>query len=82
MGAEVDYNDPHVPRTHTMRKYDLQMTSVELNPQTLTTYDAVIIATNHSVYDYQMIADHAKLIIDSRGAMRKVAGPHDHIVSA
>lgn len=82
LGAEVDYNDPHVAHTHTMRKHDLQMQSIDLTPQKLAEYDAVLIATNHSAYDYQLIADHAKLIIDSRGAMRQVAGRRDHIVSA
>ena len=82
LGAEVDYNDPHVAHTHTMRKYDLKMSSVELTAESLASYDAVVIATNHSAYDYQMIADHAKLIIDSRGAMRQITGSHDHIISA
>src|SRR5207249_346575 len=35
LGAEVDYNDPHVPRTHKMRHHDLHMGSVELTPETL-----------------------------------------------
>ena len=33
LGAEVDYNDPHVPATHKMRHHDLQMKSVPLTPQ-------------------------------------------------
>jgi len=82
-GAKVEYNDPHVPQTHYMRKYgDLQMKSVSLNPQSLASYDCVIIATNHSAYDYQSIADNAKLIIDARNAMRHVTGRRDHIVTA
>ncbi|HWP39539.1 MAG TPA: UDP binding domain-containing protein, partial [Tepidisphaeraceae bacterium] len=82
LGAHVDYNDPHVPRTHKMRQHDLQMTSVELTPATLKEYDCVLIATNHSAYDWQLIADHAKLIVDSRNAMRNVRGRRDHIVAA
>lgn len=82
LGAKVDYNDPHVPSTHKMRKHDLKMSSIELTPQALAGYDAVVIATNHSVYDWQMIADHAPLIIDTRGAMRQVTGDTAHIVSA
>ena len=82
LGACADYNDPLVPKTHRMRRYDLQMSSVPLNPQTLGGYDCVLIATNHSAYDWQMIADHAKLIVDTRGVMRRVSGNKDHIISA
>jgi len=82
LGAEVDYNDPHVPMTHRMRKYDLQMKSVPLSAEGLASYDCVVIATHHSAYDWQMIADHAKLIIDSRGALRHISGKRDHIIPA
>src|SRR3954462_7680522 len=44
LGAHVDYNDPHVPKTHKMRHHDLQMASVELSPVTLKSYDCVVIA--------------------------------------
>ena len=82
LGAKVDYNDPHVPKTHKMRHHDLQMHSVPLTPQSLQSYDCVMIATHHAAYDWQMIADNAKLIIDTRGAMRNVKGKKDHIVQA
>ena len=82
LGAKVDYNDPHVPKTHKMRHYDLQMHSVALTPQSLQSYDCVMIATHHAAYDWQMIAENAKLIIDTRGAMRNVKGKRDHIVQA
>jgi UDP-N-acetyl-D-glucosamine dehydrogenase len=82
LGAEVQYNDPHVPATHRMRQHDLRMRSLDVNAQSLRTFDCVVIATNHSAYDWQLIADHASLIIDTRGAMRKVTGRRDHIVPA
>lgn len=80
--AHVDYHDPHVPATHKMRHHDLKMTSIHLSPESLATYDCVVIATHHSAYDWQMIADHAKLIIDTRNAMRDVVGPREHIFPA
>jgi len=82
LGADVAYNDPHVPATHAMRHYpDLPaMRSVELSAQTLGGYDCVLIATNHDAYDWAMVAKHAKLVVDSRGAMRGYSG--EHIVSA
>ena len=82
LGAEVNYNDPHVPSTHRMRHHDLKMTSVKLSPKTLESYDCVLIATNHTAYDWPVIAGHAKLIVDSRGALRHIEGDHDHIVTA
>ena len=82
LGAEVDYHDPHVPQTHKMRKHDLQMKSIDLTPAALKTFDCVLIATHHSVYDWQFIADNAQLIVDTRGVMRGVSGKRDHIASA
>lgn len=82
LGAEVDYNDPHVKSTHKMRKHDLGMTSVDISPASLKRYDLVLISTNHSTYDWQMIADNTQLIVDTRGAMRDLAGTYEHIVTA
>ncbi len=82
MGAHVDYNDPHVPSTHKMRRHDLKMTSVPITPTSLASYDCVLIATHHAAYDWQTIADHAKLIVDTRNALAHTTGPRDHIVPA
>jgi UDP-N-acetyl-D-glucosamine dehydrogenase len=82
LGAHVDYNDPHVAQTHRMRRHDLKMNSVPLTPAKLAEYDAVVIATHHKAYDWQLVADHARLIIDTRNALSKVAGRKDHIVLA
>ena len=83
LGAEVDYNDPHVPKTHSMRHYDdIEQTSVPLSEEMLGSYDAVIVSTNHAAYDWQMIADHARLIIDTRNALRDVTGPREHVFKA
>jgi UDP-N-acetyl-D-glucosamine dehydrogenase len=83
LGAEVDYNDPHVPATHTMRRWgDLGKRSVALTADSLASYDCVLVSTNHTAYDWQMVADHAKLIVDTRNALGAVAGPRNHIVFA
>jgi UDP-N-acetyl-D-glucosamine dehydrogenase len=82
LGALVQYNDPHVPATHKMRNYDLKMQSVSLSPTSLHGYDCVVISTHHSAYDWQMVADNAALIIDTRGAMGNISGRRDHIVLA
>jgi UDP-N-acetyl-D-glucosamine dehydrogenase len=82
LGAAVDYNDPHVPATHKMRRHDLQMQSVPLTPASLSSYDCVLIATHHAAYDWAMIAQHARLIVDTRGVMRGVATALDKTVRA
>lgn len=76
-GCVVDYTDPHVPATHRMRRRDLGMVSVEIaSPQgaaRLGEYDAVVISTDHTAFDYAQVAAHARLVIDTRNAMRVYA---------
>jgi len=81
-GAKVHYNDPHVPRTHKMREYDLKMTSRKLSAAMLASYDAVLISTDHSAYDWQFIVDHAALVVDSRNATKHVRRGRGRIVKA
>ena len=72
-GALVDYNDPYFPTVGRGRHYDLNMTSVPLD--TIADYDCVLIATNHSGYDYDRIAREARLVVDTRNATRAVVDP-------
>jgi UDP-N-acetyl-D-glucosamine dehydrogenase len=58
------------------------MRSVELTPTSLASYECVVIATHHAAFDWQKIADHSKLIVDTRNAMKNVKGRRDHIVMA
>ncbi|HUL34045.1 MAG TPA: nucleotide sugar dehydrogenase [Candidatus Eisenbacteria bacterium] len=72
-GVQFEYNDPYFPQLHKMRHYDYShMKSVPLNAETLAQYDAVVIATDHSSYDYGAIVDASKLVIDTRNATRRV----------
>src|SRR6202046_1579344 len=80
-GAELDYNDPYFPQLHKMRHYNYEnMKSVPLNPQSLASYDGVVISTDHSSYDYAAIVDSAKLVVDTRNATRRVMRHRDKIV--
>jgi UDP-N-acetyl-D-glucosamine dehydrogenase len=82
-GAVLTYNDPHVPRLPRMRHYNMpDMTSCPLTPEYLATQDAVLIATNHSAYDYDFIVANARLVIDTRNATKKVARNREKIVKA
>jgi UDP-N-acetyl-D-glucosamine dehydrogenase len=67
-GAQVDFNDPYIPRTKKLRKYDLKKESVPLTDKTLKNYDCVVVATDHSCYDYDFILKHASLVVDTRNA--------------
>jgi UDP-N-acetyl-D-glucosamine dehydrogenase len=82
LGVKVDYSDPHVAQTHTMRKYDLNMKSVPISGDMLKTYDACIVSTNHSAFDWPLIAEHAKLIVDTRGVLRTIPSPRAVIITA
>lgn len=73
-GAEVDYNDPYIPRTRKMRMYDLKKESVPLNRKTLRKYDCVVIATDHSCYDYGLIVKNASLVVDTRNVVNGYRG--------
>jgi len=69
-GAEVDYNDPYIPRTRKMRMYNLKKNSVPLSKDMLKKYDCVVIATDHSCYDYELIVKNASLVVDTRNAVK------------
>ena len=80
-GAHVDYNDPYFPQMHKMRHYNFEhMKSVPVSKDTLVHYDAAIIATDHSSYDYHAIVDGSKLVIDTRNATRRVTRNRNRIV--
>ena len=80
-GAVLDYNDPYFPALHKMRHYDFSnMKSVELSPERLATYDCVLIATDHSSYDYDAIVRHSKLVVDTRNATRHVRQDREKVV--
>jgi UDP-N-acetyl-D-glucosamine dehydrogenase len=71
-GAKVSYNDPYVPQSYGHRDYPgLKLKSVALTEKMLKEFDAVIIATAHSDYDFAWIAENSSLIIDTRNAIKK-----------
>jgi len=81
-GALVDYNDPLIPELPDMRNYDIKKKSVELTPENLASYDCVLISTDHTVYDWDFIVKHSKLVIDTRNATQNVLECRDKIVKA
>jgi len=72
-GAIVSYNDPFFPTVGRGRHYDLNMTSTPL--VNLGQYDAVVIVTDHSSYDYREIVQQSQLVIDTRNATKGIESP-------
>src|SRR5260221_497972 len=80
-GAQIEYNDPYFPQMHKMRHYNFEaMKSVPISPEALGKYDAAIIATDHSSYDYAAIVDGSKIVVDTRNATRRVTRNRQRIV--
>lgn len=73
LGAKIAYHDPYAAREFIGTK---TYTSVDLTPEVVTESDCVLIVTDHSVVDYQMVADNAGLIVDTRNKLKEYAGNH------
>jgi UDP-N-acetyl-D-glucosamine dehydrogenase len=73
-GAQVDYYDPHVASIPPTREHPslVGKQSINLSAKNLASYDAVLITTNHDAVDYDMLGEHAALIIDTRNAMQNI----------
>ncbi|MDP1662662.1 MAG: nucleotide sugar dehydrogenase [Phycisphaerales bacterium] len=69
LGASVDYTDPYIAHAKPGRKHNLGKSSVALTAGTVRGYDALLISTNHTAFDYAMIAAEASLVVDTRNAM-------------
>jgi UDP-N-acetyl-D-glucosamine dehydrogenase len=70
-GAIVSYSDPHVP---FIKLEDKKMKSTSITPEVLNSMDCAVILTDHSAFNYSMISEHAKLILDCRSALRGYSG--------
>lgn len=78
-GAQVEYHDPYIPHIH--HEYDgWQMDSVTDYMQSAREADAVVIITDHKLYDYESIVESAKFVFDSRNATRKVVKDSEKVV--
>lgn len=71
------YNDPFVPE---IMVDGIKLKSKPLTPQLVASADCVLITTDHSAYDYDMIVKHAKLVVDTRNATKKVKGAKKNVV--
>jgi len=74
-GAVVRYHDPYVPEV-VLSNPGCRLTSVPLTDEELEQADCVIVATDHSCVDYHKVALRARLVVDTRNALREVKAPH------
>lgn len=82
-GAELTYSDPHIPTLKPRRTYDLSGTkSVDLTPEFLASQDCVIIATDHSSFDYESIVRYSPMVLDTRNATVNVTEGREKIRKA
>ncbi len=83
-GAQVSYSDPHIPTLPRMRHWPHlePMNSTPLTADYLAAQDCVLIATDHTAFDYDFIVQHSRLIIDTRNATKAVREGREKIVRA
>lgn len=82
-GAKVDYHDPHIPAAKEMREHNItHMRSVPLTSKNLKKYDCVLIATDHSSVDYELVCRCAPLVVDTRNATARITKPTKRVVKA
>jgi UDP-N-acetyl-D-glucosamine dehydrogenase len=62
-----------------MREHQFDLKSLPLNAETLAKHDCVVLVTDHDAFDYESIAKHSKLLVDTRG---RYAKPAANIVKA
>jgi len=80
--AQFNYHDPFVPQLQASRRYDFGLRSEPLTRETLAAADAVLIATDHSQFDYDFVVQHSRLVVDARNATRNVRSGREKIVLA
>ncbi|MBI4611006.1 MAG: nucleotide sugar dehydrogenase [Candidatus Rokubacteria bacterium] len=76
-GPALSYSDPFVPEIEVS---GVRYRSVPLTPETLGAHHCVVIHTDHSVFDYELILRHAPLIVDTRNALRNFSASRDRII--
>ena len=82
--VQVDYYDPYVPIVHKSREHPVinGKESVSWTKETLGSYDAVLICTDHDNIDYDFLLAHSALVVDTRNAMMRTKGVKDTVVKA
>jgi UDP-N-acetyl-D-glucosamine dehydrogenase len=83
-GATVEYHDPHVDEIPSTREHSALRgrRSVPLTHESLSTFSAVLIATDHDAVDYKSISENSGLIIDTRNVMARKGYDGSNVIKA
>jgi len=66
-GAYINFNDPYFDEFPKFRKYNFSIKKISLNKENIKKFDCTLLVTDHDSFDYQLIKENSKLIIDTRG---------------
>jgi len=81
MGADLTYHDPHISQLPRMRRHDLSMECQPLTAEYLRDQDCVVIVTDHTAVDWNLVLQHARVIVDPRNATSRVKGRREHVIN-
>jgi len=71
MGADVQYSDPFLPKVPKTRKFNFNLNSIKLTSENIKSFDLILLSTDHENFDYELIKQEAKLIVDTRNRFTK-----------
>ena len=74
--AKIDFCDPFFEEIPKTRKFNFDIKGIELTKENLAIFDVVILASDHDIFDYELIKNYSKLIVDTRGRF----SPSDNII--
>ena len=66
-GADVKYSDPFFPNFPAMRKHSFNLSSLQITAESLSSFDVIVLATDHDAFDYPLIGASSQLLVDTRG---------------
>ena len=71
MGADVQYSDPFLPKVPKTRKFNFNLNSIKLTSENIKSFDLILLSTDHENFDYELIKQEAKIIVDTRNRFTK-----------
>ncbi len=80
--AKLEYHDPHIPMLSARASGCGDQKSVELDANNVSSYDAVVIVTDHSEIDYQFVCDTAQLVVDTRNVTASLSTDNSKVYKA
>lgn len=79
LGVAIAYSDPHISIFPNSHEHSFDLSSADLNPESLSSFDLLLLATSHDIFDYATILQYSQLIVDARGVYLE---PSNKVVKA